>query len=731
MSVSFKIIVLDYARAEHDFTPVWDQDNTKLNNANGIKKTSDRLGFKMPQRVFDAGTYTLKWRMEVWAGWRDDTTGEWQSHDLWGGFVRSFRLQRRAGMMFISVDLDTYDLLFYTTAVPAYPDQEVVRSHKFHYPAHGGDGTINGYTESATAIDWLVGEIATFDALAHPWGGKSRDGILPKVLHPSRIDLNGVGAQFGVLFDLTSRPSNTSIPGHLEGLWLWEAVELVLSYAALVHRANFDHGVDGSYTPLRPIYYMKPVPYYGDATRVIPRFMAVDFNTLGSVTHTFSDNPADEHLHMWSNFQAEDDATGLFTEIFILGAGAYKDVDDPDYDPLDPIWRRVWAEVDEFAYDSGSPSTTGPPAFYQLDERWQSLTVDSSLSNFDEVNSLAHLMAEAVWDGKRRYTFDSYHPVEVGDIVKVIHRATQGILTTGVNYPVVDVDKSMSKHRYLYHVTLGWEHPTLQDVLTGSAKRLLELQALGIRSNRPGTGFNFNNPNAPKLRPINGVPHNRFTNGVRARTDDIPAFKLKSAINRGWNDENGMPIEENTANRYIAPIVSVIPERPMIDGVLVEGAFIPPPLFPQYNTDGTLKNWSDAEAYDHPQHHTFSFVANDFEPLVFNGPVIISTLELDTEYDAAGAQVWPKFNTATPPVATGTSSLGGGGMTIKIRRYDRATATIVDLTPIAVNQDNPLYINEGVEKYVLQVAGLPDGHKIGVNVSEANPHPHLFGVPGP
>jgi hypothetical protein len=414
LSVCTKIT--DYFGTITDFSAVVDRDASSVGKPNWSRTVTATLVLRMYVRDYLAGTYNVARMQEVWDGWVDEA-GVWQEEDLFGGFVRKKSVKKQGGMIIVTLTLDSFDLLWHKVVVPGYPDNPFNMSggggRHFHIPPSeaAGDVPIFGVPQGYNAHAWL-----SFANFATGYDGLPIDGVVKRFL--PNIDFGGVDSIFGSAgyFGVDSRPTNSTVRGYAELLYLGDMVDLIMSQFRLL------------FPTTRPGYYLKPIPDPGDATKVLPQLRAADLAAATTADWTFSDDPDDfaGGAFPYAEYEYSDDASDYYDWIAVAGGGSISA--GLDATTHQQLIQRVWGLNHTY---SGSI----PNRFAVTGRGWQLLHRDNDITTQAQATDLATALADAGHLQRETATLIVWQPVQSGQIARVKHRATQGTASTGVNYP--------------------------------------------------------------------------------------------------------------------------------------------------------------------------------------------------------------------------------------------------------------------------------------------------------
>jgi hypothetical protein len=561
-------------------------------------------------------------------GWRDTGTLAWvQDNELFGGYVIRTTHKKDGGETTFGLYCQDYDILFDRVTVRGYPGDPLYTDpfgtlphtvREYHIPVALGDVAVDGYPIGQSPATWIGGTP----------GSGIPDGLLP-TFFASNISIGSIDAAFSaVTFDLTARPTNTAILGHLEGLTIRGALEVILACNGLLQ------------PNVKPWYFMRPLAAGAD---VKPEFMLVDLN--GTLTADWSFDDANTSTVRWASsdapgtiysygadFTYERDASNLRTQVTVFGVGSsYKRTSGTDV-----YYQRVIGEwptgTDIALYQDPYPTK------YPVIPGWGGEPIITDISGNSHsypphqiADQIANLIGHAMSKPAERITFTTYVPVKKGQIIHVADT------TTGVdaNYPVLDVTGGGVLREY--RVTAGYEPPTMQDILSGPRMQLWKLAALGIVRNASGRGPNFYNPNVPG----GGVPtrasSNNEQNAVASVVDTVSAISPQGATNVSKVTPDGMPIGTSTDNYLASPLVDP-PLRP------TPGTDVFPT--PRYYTREAaspyaISEWDWDDGYNHPWHQHFEFDEPGKSDVFYPTRVVISTVAVVREYDDVGNRVFP------------------------------------------------------------------------------------------
>jgi hypothetical protein len=680
-----------------------------------------RMVFSLPYRDTLTLTVAPDVLLKVWYGWRD--AGAWDGTDeLFGGYIVELESQREGGeIVYYATALD-FDMLLDTTQIrgwpaggdPLYTDEwGTPHIREYHIPPTASDPAVAGYPTGYTPYDWLL-------ALKDDPVPDTRpaDGIvvnfLPDVVVP---DVSSVDPAYtSVLFDRTSRPGNTSIMGHLEGLTVRDGIEAVLLVTAILRQ--------GLVTPLamRPFYGLRAIVDPDDSSRIVPEFFLRDLSETATADWTFSsddtavarwtpgDNPATTVYGYNANFKSAKRARSLQKRVTVFGKGSvYSSTNEFD----ETLYKRTMGEQ----VTSGSY-----PTEYQREPGWSGRPIMTDLPTSEACYEFARVVHQALSEPAQIITFSCYVPVKKGDTI-TIDDEPNGVSGT---FPVLDTEATGILREF--NVTAGWERPTVNDLLNGPIYRLLSLAAQGITRNRAGAGPNFNNPNAPAPRAIQGAPNFGYENAVQAIADDTAGLEIRGATNRpvldsGTGDpiagqtEDDMPIDLGSEN-YAADPKATPPLRPSLNA-LVGGdpnpdyyIFPKPRYYTRDRTTGEITEFDAQDGYNHPLHYHYSFDEDGHEDVFLPTTGLIATVAITREYD--------ENNVRLPTLS--------GGMTVGLLLENMTTHVMEPVLP-AVTPTEPLFLKPADNRALqVVVAGIPSGHTIKVEVSERKIDPRFFGL---
>lgn len=675
MARNFRVLITDFNGGRQDLTAYADPDNAQLHQPNGVSVGESMLPLKFTESQWLGREFDIQAGMEIWAGDYDDD-GFWYPKNLFGGYIRLPEMGKIRGMERLLLHLFTYDVLLDRKVVTSFPDPFVLTTVYHSPPDPTSDVPISGYPVDHSLREWLVRDT-------------DPKGLIPTFLPDYQIDLEGMNNGFALLtyFDISGRPSNTAVLGHLEGLTLSDAIEMIISMGALVAEARYGNHV-------KPAKYMKAIPRVGHEDEVVPQLVVLDLNSVEVSDLVFSDEPEGSEVGEWWGYNNVVDATNMYKRIIIIGKGAVQ----AGFDVFthQKVWKRVYYLNSNFA-DNDPPT----PRYRALNEA-ELLIRDDDITTMEAAQALGDRLAQTLHDGRETITFTTSRAVERGTLIRIRHQSTMGIGTDGKNYPVIDVTAEVDNREWVYHVTAGWPKLTAQDVTGGNFKTLLGIYQAGVTVNRGAGGPNFFNPAvqaklAAKYGPL---------------ADTVNAIKTKTATNRPsatglFTTPDGQLIDPADTNNFVSAAIPPPPRRP-VPGTTPIAA----PIATYYNEDGDLVEWQDQSNYNHPYHHTYSdLVADDTFTLPLpDMAAFISTLIVTSELDGAGEFV-------DPP---------GVGVSLSLKILDSGGVSTV-YPGSGIDQDHPLTIYRADKQIALIMAGANGTSKYGIVVSELIPSPLLFG----
>jgi hypothetical protein len=617
--------------------------------------------------------YTLRGKQEVWVGWRNE--GTWiqdATHPLYSGIINSRDVEGQAqsgaeGEVGYRLNLVDYTHLLDTTNVRGYPYDPVYINfgaphlvfREYHIPVVlPGDPVIDGFPPGNSAAEWLVG-ITPFNGLVKRFLPDVAIGAIDPIFNE-------------ILFEQDTRPRSTSVLGQMERHSLRECVDLVCDMARLVNDS------------VRPHYSLMPK---ASGNRIIPEFSLRDLNRPQATDWNLRDHP--NALNEWGyfNYNEKWDASSLADVVEVFGIGS--DVSHVDEATQEELYRRVYAR--------NATNLGLYPTRWQVVPGWQLMIVNSQVTNNPAAELLAKMVQTALRDEQLTITLDTYAPVRKGQIVDLICQATD---TRGI-FPVTSVNSTGIKN--LFHVTLGEEHLSVQDILS---KPSLELLLAGVKRAPRGSGFNFINPNFAPGSQFTGNPTSTQQNSIIAQDDYAANMRIATSIARSHVTQDGMPVGDHDYN-FSAENIATPPRRPS-PGVTP----MPQPMLPSTDEHGDLANWFDVTGFDHPYHYGYSDVTFDDTFTLPHPPVLVFISTLIVETELAGTDF------VFPPGS-------GVSLSLKIRKGDGTVTTetnITSATPCTIYPD---------DKVALIVQGTNGTSKYGILCSEANPHRLLFKIVRP
>lgn len=709
MTLFHAVRIIDYFGTVRDFSPVVDTDATVIPKPNWSRSVTGTLVLRMYVRDYLAGTYNVSTMDEVWAGFVDDD-GNWQDQDLFGGYVRRWSVKKRGGMIIMQILCDSYDVLWKKIIVPGYPDNPFNPAgggRSFHVPPSvlAGDAPLYGVPGGYSCLDWLVG-----DNFATGWSGEHIDGVVRRFL--PGIDFGGIDTIFGTAgyFGVDARPTNSTVRGYVELLYLGDVVDLIMTQFRLLHPLT------------RPGYFLKPIADPADLTRVTARFRAADLAAAETADWFFSDDAADlaDGAFRYQDYEYTSDGADYFDYIAVAGAGAISAGFDTTHHQ--ELIQRVWGVNDDRA-------NSKPNRFAITGRGWQLLHRDNDVTTQAQATNLANALAEIAHLDRVSNKLTAWQPVQAGEIIRVKHRATQGTASTGVNFQVQDVTPITRQGRRAYQVEAGWAVPTQDDIAKGPIGRLLELESQGLSPNpEHGAGPNFV-PNSPAMRALYGVATNATQNTLQSWNDRAPSTRRLAATNRLKITPEGMLIDNTSDNFDGAPLADM-PQRPDPSGSTLYSS----PNDYALGADGTVTQYADADGVDGVQHHVLNWANGDgWKWIVITDPTLLTTVMVISDADESGRTLgWIDGNDTIGYTAQGSLSTASPTLTLKLRDpgIDPTVAdNMIAVTP-AVDSQHPLLLNL-TDNLQLHLASTQGGHVYGILVSSRRPPVSLFKASGP
>jgi hypothetical protein len=650
--------------------------------------------------------YHIAERMEIWIGEKEG--GDWvENANLWAGYIRIVEVQQDAGEVVARLTLDTYNLLF-KKPIQSFPDPTVLTT-AYHSPIDGSDVPISGGGPGWTPKDWLIG-LSTVHG-----GTKQFDGLVRQALKgnggsPIAIDFGGVPdiPWALVTFDESGRPSNTAIFGYLEILSLEEGVQAIADLAALLELdRNAGLGV-------LPAFYMKTIVDPDDATRLKPQFVMGDLNDPGSVVATFNDadTTPEGDEGVWFDFSATKDGTDAYDSVTVIGVGG-------QFAGFDTTRRRftriLSTNQDNRGYYLNRFSTT--PGF-------ELQIFSDTITTIDQANQLADYIAVNVLGGRRSCSFGTYTPVQEGELIRVIHQATQGVGSTGQTY-VVNTATRVGGVPPVWRIEAGDPRPALQDILNGPLARLF---SLGLVRNPRGRGLpNLTNPALPKGRALTSVAGSRFSNSLQAADAGVSSLRQLPATAVTKLTADGQPIAVNATGvvNYIDNTANTTEQRPVLCDDLSDidnpryATILPAPQRYAVSANGTMQAWEDASGQGHPELHVYTFTEDSWQAVIYGGTVYLCRAEVVRVLDDdTGALLAPIYGDGTGSPATVTIADVAPSLAVSLKVADPVAGGAYVLVDPPVDGQNPLRLQQPQDGAQVHVAGVPSGARVEVAVSE-------------
>lgn len=264
MTATYRVYVQEVGGlAMLEATAQFDAAASNLPRAARERATEGVAHFKFPQD--EIGVPDIREGAELWAGWVNDTTGDFLPMPRpFGGFIMQSEGSAVGPTHHIHCTLSSYGILLQKATVIGWPTGETLTA----IPTAGFPG---GFAVS----DWLAG------------GGGGYAGLLPTYL--PGMDTTGIDPMFGTLiWTELNKPGTPDPDVPFKGQWAFTTVDEVLQ--------DLMGGVRAVWPGIQPIYWVEAI---GNGTQVVARFRLIDREAgSGVVKATFSTDPVDGELYI-------------------------------------------------------------------------------------------------------------------------------------------------------------------------------------------------------------------------------------------------------------------------------------------------------------------------------------------------------------------------------------------------------------------------------------------------
>ncbi len=480
MATAFTVIIVDRRTGglgEQDLTHRFDAAASHLvGNAFDRVATSEYVFRLHPTDSFHIDSFG-----EVWAGYRDTTTGVWDyTRPLYGGFITEHEGSFDGPTHVFTCTVSNYNLLFDRTEVLTWPIDPT------DPPA--------GYPVDHSVADWLIG--------SSPY-----PGVVP--FHWQHVAYSAADVFDTIILDETAMPAQGMSTNY--GLYGFMSTRALLDEIMKVARwKGLRDGVD-----IKPIYFFYPRLNI-DGTVILPQFYAMDLNDTGGdrVVATYAQTPGVGERPIEHGYRHRRNATPARTRVTVKGVDV-----DPATGALN-YYSYLKADGDA-AY----------PTYYQKRPGWAMAPInESSLNTLAGCERYATDLGDALWGPEGTITVPTFYPTQAGDQVRIT-MPPDGMSATV--FPVLQVEGSLIPH--LYQLTLGHRPRTLEDILVPRPDAPMPQTDAGTggdgNRNASGAGLGMtgaNVANAPRTRSIQDTPVHSDQNVISGRTNDVTALRLRA-----------------------------------------------------------------------------------------------------------------------------------------------------------------------------------------------------------
>lgn len=514
MTLQWSVVVIDGVSTpgtwrEQDFVKIGgvDMEESVFNPTTSPRPAPSRLVLKFPIATPDL---LVKEMMEVWAGWRDDTTDVWSTVDPdgntdlpFGGYIT--RIDRETvvgGEKIIECSLSDYSILLTKTDVPGWPtffDRAPITfsGGRYNNVGWGGGGSVQ---------EWLI-------------GGGTPTGLITQFFNASgeEVRRDGVDPIFDTIIfyedtlpgTIMAIPGTGMIQGYFggEGMSVDKIVSAIADAATWTYIKNYFGGPE-----LQVGYWMAALPG-SDDTKIVPQFNFRNVADLVTAPDLVIAADADEtmgEIQMLGPHSHSRDASDIRTIIHLFGVGG-EPATEADTNPY-----LVYAEA------SFPEHMAIYPTRYQTDPGWGGGNLfDNRLHRILTARSLANYIESRVWGARGSIEFYIQHPVTAGMRVRV-RDPNEDIDRV---YIVTEAERQSDG---LWRVRVGFTQQTVNDMLKGGLSDVLLTQE-DLAWNIANATTSRVNPGNNTQIPIMTQPQHKEQNWITASNLEVPALSLQSS----------------------------------------------------------------------------------------------------------------------------------------------------------------------------------------------------------
>lgn len=510
MTKQWAVVILDRQSAypterQQDLAKIGgvDMQGSTFHPNTSPKPSSSRLKLSFPIATPDL---YIREMMQVWAGWRDDTTNVWSDTDpngvpspVYGGYITRIEAETvYGGEKRIDCTLTDYTMLLSRTDVKGWPTFQ-----EFIPVSDLGVGQGDGHTVE----EWLTGMAASsgYDGVVRQFlgNGMRYDGVDPifSTIVINNDTLPGI---------LDAIPSVGLIKGYFGGGGCTvDAVVRVLADCALF---TYEKNYIG---PELIVSYWVEAAIGSDDTRIVPKFRFANTADIISTPDFIVAADADEtigEVSMLHPHKHERDAADVRTGIVVFGAGGDTSVPTP---PIPLIWNEY----------SNPDHTQIYPTDYQTETPWWGggPLFDKRIHTQATALSLAQFIESRVWGAKGSIEFYISRPVTAGQRIQV-RDPNEAIDQV---YIVTDVEGP--DENSLYKVRVGFTQMTVDDVMRGGLVDVVLFQEDLFFEEQGGLHARSFWPGQARPSPLDTQPQHQHQNHITPADRTVPGMVLQGS----------------------------------------------------------------------------------------------------------------------------------------------------------------------------------------------------------